>query len=440
MIFLNNFFQELNKHKVSYCVWGNYEGLPQSLNGSDLDIILHEEDKKLFFNILSQCIEQHQGKLVSYYKTSNSEFIRILSTANSWGLTLDVFYNALHFKGNVLIPTKWITHFTTTHNDILVNDLGFSYLAGFFKELIHNSKVRDKYLLNTKIELQNNSAKYELFISETYGINTFFFLKENINQLHQNEIVQNLRKLILKHLNINYFKILLYEISLLKRLFNKKPGFVVAFLGTDGSGKSTIINKLMESQLKETFHNALYYEHLRPNVIPSIATLLGKGKPTNEINTDPHSNEPSKFFGSLLRWSYYLIDYTFGYFYKVWKRISIHSCVWIFDRYYYDYLIDPKRCRVKLPLWLLKFGAKLVPSPDIIFCLGTDHKIIHQRKPELPINEVERQVFELKTFCKNNKKAIWIDTGKNVETSVQEVLSEVEKTFSNRFKNICFDK
>jgi hypothetical protein len=91
---------------------------------------------------------------------------------------------------------------------------------------------------------------------------------------------------------------------------------------------------------------------------------------------------------------------------------------------------------VKLPKWILILGTKIVPRPDIIFCLGTDPKIIYQRKPELPLEEVERQVSELKEFCATNKNAVWIDTGENIEKSVNEVLISIEKIFSKRFENI----
>lgn len=208
---------------------------------------------------------------------------------------------------------------------------------------------------------------------------------------------------------------------------NKRPkGFSIAFLGTDGAGKSTIISHLTPI-LKELYPDSVYYEHLRPNKFPSIASLMGKKDEFNGPALNPHSKKTSGPFGSFFRWSYYLLDYTVGYGIKVFPKKAFTSCVWIFDRYYYDYRIDKRRTRVDLPDWVLKFGQWIIPEPDIIFCLGADPELIFARKPELTIDEVHRQVEKLKLFSLENKKAIWIDTSDSIEKSVEDVMLTINK-------------
>jgi len=215
-----------------------------------------------------------------------------------------------------------------------------------------------------------------------------------------------------------------------------KKEFSIAFIGTDGSGKSTIINQV-KPVLNEIFTNGVHYEHMRPNYIPSIAILLGsdKEKPNGPV-TNPHGSSESGIFGSLVRWSYYMLDYTFGFYKKVYSIKANKSRVWIFDRYYYDYLIDPKRSRIKLPKWILRMGQFIIPEPDIILCLGADSEIMHNRKPELPLHEVKRQVTELKLFCANHKRAVWIDTGKSIEESSKETMEAIIKVMAKRFESV----
>lgn len=216
-----------------------------------------------------------------------------------------------------------------------------------------------------------------------------------------------------------------------------KNKVTITFLGTDGSGKSTIINAIMPT-LNEAFHDGVHYEHMRPNYLPSLAVAMGKKKKGEPVTvcTDPHAEKPSGFFGSLLRLSYYMTDYTYGYFRKIYLDKSIKTHVWIFDRYYYDYLIDPRRGRIKLPKWIISFYGCFVPTPDIIICLGTDAEKIHQRKPELPLEEVKRQVKELQRFTRKNKKAVWIDTGCSMEESVDKTMEVILSMMAKRFKNI----
>lgn len=204
-----------------------------------------------------------------------------------------------------------------------------------------------------------------------------------------------------------------------------KNKYVVAFLGTDGSGKSTIIN-IVTPIIKEITGWDIHYEHLRPNYISSLGVALGKRTKQEEHNrgpvTDPHSLPPSGFVGSLLRLSYYMIDYTWGYFRKVYPTKKV---IWFFDRYYYDYLIDQRRARLSLPQWVLNIYGWFVPSPDLILCLGTDPDVIFKRKPETSLQEVERQVNFLRDFCKKHKNALWIDTGVSVEKSVEQTVSAI---------------
>ena len=54
--FLSPFFNTLNFQAISYCVWGNYELLPDSLNGSDLDIVVPEDNKISFKLVLKNHI------------------------------------------------------------------------------------------------------------------------------------------------------------------------------------------------------------------------------------------------------------------------------------------------------------------------------------------------------------------------------------------------
>jgi thymidylate kinase len=204
---------------------------------------------------------------------------------------------------------------------------------------------------------------------------------------------------------------------------------IISFLGTDGSGKSTIIEKI-RPLITTSSPIGITYEHLRPNYFSPLARIFNKEDKQFGPITDPHNKVTSRFIVSLVRWAYYMLDYTFGFYIKIYpNRVDR---LWIFDRYYYDYFIDQKRMRIKLPKWILKFGEKFIPEPEIIFCLGTDPKIIHTRKPELPLVEVERQVLALKMFCKDTKRAVWIDTGSSVEESTLQVLSILNHAISKR--------
>lgn len=199
----------------------------------------------------------------------------------------------------------------------------------------------------------------------------------------------------------------------------------IAFLGTDGSGKSTIINAV--TPWVEEQYAKVQYEHMRPNYLPSLAVATGKKKATDgthAICSYPHASKPSSIIGSLVRLSYYWLDYTWGYFKKV---RSSKNVVWFFDRYYYDFYVDQRRSRLNLPVWIIKVYGYFVPSPDLTICLGGDPEKIYARKSETSLEEVIRQTNVLRKFSRTHKYSVWVDTTTTPEESIIVAKKAIEK-------------
>ena len=430
--FLTDFFENLNLGVIKYCVLRNYQSLPFSCDGSDLDILINKKDSSVFFNLIKEIADNHNGKIISIIDSSICPRLCVLGNKEGgWGIMIDLHYDLISYRGYTIFSNKnvWSNTFKYNGQIAALNKIADG-LVGLFKELLNNGSCDEKYFNDFK-----NSSIDKVFLNEVFQDIQKPELIPILLDIKNQSYSKNEIKRLVKVLN-RYFprkrKESLKKYSKFSRLF-KQPGFAIAFLGTDGSGKSTIIEKIKPA-LNDAFHNAVYYEHMRPNKLPSIARLMGNKEEFNGPVSNPHGSSPSGFFGSLLRWSYYMLDYTFGFYLKIWPKKAIRSCVWIFDRYYYDFLIDPKRGRIKLPKWILKVGQFIIPEPDIILCLGTDAASIHKRKPELTLQEVERQVIELKSFCNSHKRAVWIDTGKDINISANDALDTIIRMMSKRFK------
>ncbi len=206
---------------------------------------------------------------------------------------------------------------------------------------------------------------------------------------------------------------------------NKKT---IAFLGTDGSGKSTIISAL--KPWVEEHYGFVVYEHMRPNFFPSLAVATGKRKASEEshtVCTNPHGSKSSGLLGSVIRLTYYWLDYTWGYYKKVYHS---KDTIWFFDRYYYDYYVDQKRSRINVPKWILNIYGWFVPSPDLTICLGGDPSLIYSRKPETSLEEVACQNQILKKFAQKHKHSVWIDTTRTIDESVNAAKKAVQDLMS----------
>jgi thymidylate kinase len=273
-------------------------------------------------------------------------------------------------------------------------------LISLFKELLNNKGCTET--------VYDNFIKHSLnpeLLQNIFKSNVSFGLTPRLLEFKDTVYSDTSVKKLYKFLDIYYpekWASFFNKVVKLNRLF-RQPGFVISFLGTDGSGKSTVIERIMPT-VKDAFHNSVYYKHLRPGLLPPLSLIFGDKEKNPRPVTNPHASRPSGLIGSLIRFTYYLTDYFIGYYIKIFPRKATKASVWLFDRYYYDYYFDQKRSRINLPYALIRVGQMFIPEPDLIICLGTDPGVIHLRKPELSLSEIEHQVIKLRKFASQHKR------------------------------------
>jgi thymidylate kinase len=90
----------------------------------------------------------------------------------------------------------------------------------------------------------------------------------------------------------------------------------------------------------------------------------------------------------------------------------------VFDRYYYDYLIQPG---ISLPHWLISSGFRLIPQPDLIFYLKNNPAVILSRKAELTKDELERQGRACDDIISRLRSGVVVKTTGKPEDTILEV-------------------
>lgn len=207
-------------------------------------------------------------------------------------------------------------------------------------------------------------------------------------------------------------------------------GKVVAILGPDGAGKTTI-SSYLTAELKgrgiKVTEKAANYE-----LLPSFGQirnftkkLLGKAPDNKYVRNEDSfkgylsgmKQKPNGFIKSSILIGWYSIDYIFG---RLFNIISRKKDVYIFSRYFYDYYFQISN--MNYPHFILDFVDFFIPKPDYVFYLKRESEDIYSCKPELSLLEIERQQHILDRLCEK-KDFFTVDASQGIDSTVSEILN-----------------
>lgn len=199
-------------------------------------------------------------------------------------------------------------------------------------------------------------------------------------------------------------------------------GIKVVFLGPDGSGKSSVIQRVTAS-FAPVFRGASYF-HLRPDI------LRRRRGPQIPVN-NPHGEAPRGRILSVAKIFYYILDYNLGYFLRELPVILRNGMV-VFDRYYYDMQVDPRRFRYSGPAWLTRLAARFIPNPDLLIVLNASPEILQARKQDVTMSESARQTEVYTELAGGMKNAVIVDASQPLDKVVAEVNIVIAKYMAER--------
>ncbi len=192
-------------------------------------------------------------------------------------------------------------------------------------------------------------------------------------------------------------------------------GLFLVVLGPDGVGKSTTI-RCLQLELEKHFGHCRT-ERWRPGLIRKVTPDTG--------NRIPHAKVPRGPVSSAIAILGLALDFSLGYVVSAHPAMARSEAV-IFDRYFHDLLIDPKRYRYAGPMWLPHLLSRWIPPRQAIFVvLDADEDLILSRKQELPLHELKRQRLAYKAFAARVPQAMIIRTDKPVDEIVSEIVVNI---------------
>jgi thymidylate kinase len=411
----------LDQKRIDYCIVGNVNGFLDEIYG-DIDIVVQPAQisklNKILYNFSKlrkiQIVQilQHEQVACSYI------FSWIADNLKPRFLNLDVCSD-YYWDGQLYISA----------NDLLKDKTVRTY-SGCIKMAIYVPNPQNGfiyYLIKKvlKLELTYEQTKYlwsqwdinptacikrasQFWTGEYVAIVINAMEKKNYHALY--DAIPKLNDSLLKNQNISFYQFLREKKRLLKRIL-EPTGLSVALMGPDGSGKSNVAENIPKD-LSPAFRDMHVY-HLRPR-------LGFKNIRSSQSAKNPHSPIARGKLASFLKIIYYFLDYLFGYVMKIRPLISRSSIV-VFDRYYHDILVDPKRFRYGASTWFVRMVGKAIPKPNIWILLDTTPEVIQTRKNEISFEETKRQCKAYRQLFKQFKNATVIDASAHPNHVMVEV-------------------
>ncbi len=432
-IFLEFFFQLLTSENIEYVVLRNYESLPHTVVGSDIDILIDRRQFKKFHQVLNNELDVVGYKIWKKYR-KNYNIIQISFAPEQFNrpqdvVRIDFILDNVYWFGYSLLRKEYIFQ-----NRIYVNGIyglkepvkcGLTYL----NTLLFKGKLKDKYR-NEFDQLDHEEIKViESYFESSFGV----FGKKYLHKLNSDKMTQadfyKARIQFLLHKGIfsrslfrgcsNWVTNLLFRIMY-------PPGVFIVLIGPDGCGKSTV-GQIIQEKCQRLFPGIDRF-HLFPKVklfsrIDRNSQKRWESRHQSESEWELRKKENS-FYRSIIRMFYLWGRFWAGYWLWIYPRLMKAHLV-VGERWKYDLILDPASKGISLPYIFRKIVYKLSPDAEKTIVLNGDPELIMARKPELPFNEINRQLELIRAELQGQKGIVFVDSTQELRDTTEQVLNVI---------------
>ena len=430
--FIEKFFSELNNNDIEYCILRNAEEV-ECGDAHDIDMTVSADKLAQTESIIMRIASKLGWRL--HYKTGSSKddmniknyHVSKIFTDSIKIVHIDIF-PTFSWQGYILLDNKTLLENIIKDTIYHKANPSVEAVTKLFIRLLHNGHIKTKYKNDIQTIFEKHSEETKRCLLNFLDEPTSELIMSSVHMGDWEKIEKCRNKIVDVIKNNSKKDIIKQKKYLLNKIFHK-AGLMVVFEGTDGSGKSTIIDGISRV-LENSFPNGMFdYYHWRPGVIKKEK----KSADGNKIEvTEPHAKKPYGRLKSFAKFMFFNIDYIVGYWIKVRWQISKGHLV-IFDRYYYDYYLDKLRYRLTISDRTLNFFRVVIPKPDITFLLVGDAQTLYERKKEISVDEIQEQIDLLLKNKDKFRNSVVIDVNQSIESVVHEVSASILETCALKY-------
>ncbi len=380
--FIAHFFSEIAN--LDYTLLKFIEGKVEAIDAyADLDILIHPDAIPYIKSIITN---NEDVESMDYLRLSSMQQFFLFFKDGSF-LQIDCLFKLIR-KYHVYLSNNYVRENTIVRDGIKCcnNHVLFEHIMLFNQ--LNNAGMPTKYCHYFGTLPEEEKQQILSSFNEKYKAG---FTMANV-VAHQSEFKDQVRNFIKRMPENNFAQILKNTSNYFKETCTKfwtQRGRIITFSGVDGAGKSTILEETKQ-MLEQKFRKKVVVLRHRPSMLPILSSVkYGKsGAEKRAAEKLPRQGNNTSSISSTIRFMYYYLDYVFGQWFIYFKYILFNYIV-LYDRYYFDFIVDGKRSNIQLDSKITKLLYRFVHKPKLNFFLYAPAQIILARKKELSANDIE---------------------------------------------------
>jgi thymidylate kinase len=164
------------------------------------------------------------------------------------------------------------------------------------------------------------------------------------------------------------------------------------------------------------------------------AVFSGSRQAARKPDTDPHGKPPRNTVASLIFFVAHWLEFFLGSHLRV-RPVTFKGGLVLIDRYYYDFLVDQRRYRMRVPSWLVRVGLAFLKKPDLVLLLDAPAEILQSRKREVELAETQRQREAYLKMIKSLPNGRVINAAQAPQEVTREIKNVVLRFMAERTEN-----
>ncbi len=248
--YLDWIFDYFEKENIAFVVLRNYEYLPEENIGGDIDILVDKSSIRRVENILLEFKHRYSLRLLPIIRRSyvyNYRFYKYeVDTQDLFSLLIDIHTNEEAYSF-IYLSGKEILQRRRRYKSFYISDPVDEAIISWFSSYLSGGFIKTKYISKILNSIDNFPEEFLSTLSSIIGKK----LSQKTMSLIKKEGIRStiiIRKSIFLKIIVNSFKKRLLKQFMNSIFFLYKelqirinpPGRIVAIIGPDGCGKSTI--------------------------------------------------------------------------------------------------------------------------------------------------------------------------------------------------------